>query len=173
MMTGVYAARNIMSTSHHDVWAVNTEKEYHEEARSTCTAAGDRMVPTQVQGRVDEPPNRSEEEIIRIVFAKLDPLAMGMAVGIVSGCAIFVATAILLIKGGPVIGPRLSLLGHFLFGFNMTWGGALLGFLEGGLVGFSIGYAGASLRNGSLRAYAKFRRWREETDRRRHLLDKV
>ena len=173
MMTGVYAARNIMENAHHDVWAVNTEKEYHEEARNTSHYAGDRMVPTQVHSTVGEPISRGEEEIIGIVFARLDPLALGVAVGIVSGCAIFIATAILLIKGGPVIGPRLSLLGHFLFGFKMTWAGALIGCLEGGLIGFSIGYAGATIRNGSMGAYAKFRRWREETDRRRHLLDKI
>lgn len=172
MMTGVYAARNIMGLSHHDVWAVNTEKEYHEEGRMALPSAGDRMVPTQVQGAVDESLS-GQEAIIQIVFAKLDPVALGVAVGVVTGLAIFAATAILLLKGGPVIGPRLSLLGHFLFGFNMTWGGALIGCLEGSLMGFSIGYAGAFIRNGSLRTYAKFRRWREETDRRRHLLDKV
>lgn len=173
MMTGVYAARNIMGTSRHDVWAVNTEKEYHEEARTVLPSAGDRLVPTPVRDTVGAPPSRSEEEIIQIVFAKLDPMAMGVAVGIVSGFTIFVATAILLIKGGPVIGPRLSLLGHFLFGFKMTWGGALIGCLEGGFAGFLIGYTAASIRNGSMRAYAKFRGWREETDRRRHLLDKI
>ncbi|MGD9852422.1 MAG: NAD(P)/FAD-dependent oxidoreductase [Nitrospirales bacterium] len=172
MMTGVYAARNIMGAAHHDVWAVNTEKEYHEEARNALPHASDRMVPTRVQG-MDEEPVSGQDAIIQIVFAKLDPFALGVAVGIVSGFAIFAATAILLIKGGPVIGPRLSLLGHFLFGFQMTWRGALIGCLEGGLIGFSIGYAGASLRNWSIRAYAKFSRWREEKDRRRHLLDKV
>lgn len=173
MMTGIYAARNIMGDSHHDVWAVNTEKEYHEEAEHALSYAGDRMVPERNRNSVSEPTRLGEEEIIQLVFAKLDPLALGVAVGIVSGLAIFVATAVLLIKGGPVVGPRLSLLGYFLFGFNMTWGGALIGSLEGSLIGFSIGYAGAFIRNGSMRAYAKFRRWREETDRRRHLLDKV
>lgn len=173
MMTGVYAARNIMGTSRHDVWAVNTEKEYHEESRTALPSAGDRMIPTPVRDTVGVSSGSSEEEIIQVVFAKLDPLALGVAVGIVSGCAVFFATVILLIKGGPVIGPRLSLLEHFLFGFNMSWGGALIGCLEGGLAGFLVGYAAASIRNGSMKAYAKFRSWREETDRRRHLLDKI
>ena len=34
MLTGVYAARNIAG-ERHDVWAVNTEMEYHEESRPT------------------------------------------------------------------------------------------------------------------------------------------
>lgn len=173
MVTGVYAANNIMGESYHDVWGVNTEKEYHEEERTASVNGGDRMVPARVRVTVKEPISGDEEEIIQMVFAKLDPLALGVAVGMVSGLAVFVATAILLIKGGPVVGPRLSLLGHFLLGFKMTWGGALVGCLEGGLAGFSIGYSGASLRNWSMKAYAKFNRWRDEAARRRDLLDKV
>jgi protoporphyrinogen oxidase len=170
MVTGVYAARNIMG-EHHDVWAVNTEKEYHEEGRSALVNAGDRMVPTRVQVTVEEPISGDEEEIIQMVFAKLDPVALGVAVGVVSGFAIFIATAILLIKGGPVMGPNLSLLGHFLFGFKMTWGGALVGCLEGCLVGFAIGSSVASLRNWGMKAYAKLMRWRGEAASRHNLLD--
>lgn len=32
MLTGLLAARNILDDQHHDVWAVNTEQAYHEEA---------------------------------------------------------------------------------------------------------------------------------------------
>ncbi|MCB9774910.1 MAG: NAD(P)/FAD-dependent oxidoreductase [Nitrospiraceae bacterium] len=171
MVTGVYAARNIMGESHHDVWAVNTEKAYHEEDRKTSGNGGDRMVPVRVQVSGDELPIENEEELIEIVFAKLDPVAMGVAVGSISGLLILIGTVILVLKGGPVVGPNLSLLGNFLFGFQVTWGGSLIGFLEGGVGGFALGYSGASLRNWSMQAYAKFIRWREEVNRRRNLLD--
>ncbi|MCA9452819.1 MAG: NAD(P)/FAD-dependent oxidoreductase, partial [Nitrospira sp.] len=62
MVTGVYAARNIMGESHHDVWAVNTEKAYHEEDRKTSGNGGDRMVPVRVQVSGDELPIENEEE---------------------------------------------------------------------------------------------------------------
>ena len=172
MVTGVYAARNIMGGSH-DVWAVNTEKEYHEEGKSPSVNTGDRMVPARVQVSVEEPLLEAEEELIEIVFARVDPLALGVAVGTVSGLLVFIATAILVIKGGPVVGPNLSLLGNFFLGFDVTWGGAFVGLLEGGVGGFAIGYLGASFRNWGMKAYAKFMRWREETARRRNLLDKV
>lgn len=171
MVTGVYAARNIMGESHHDVWAVNTEKAYHEENRTTSGDGGDRMVPVRVQVSGDELPIANEEELIEIVFAKLDPVAMGVAVGTISGLLILIGTVILVLKGGPVVGPNLSLLGNFLFGFQVTWSGSLIGFLEGGVGGFALGYSGASLRNWSMKAYAKFIRWREEVNRRRNLLD--
>ena len=172
MVTGVYAAQNIMG-GNQDVWAVNTEKEYHEEGRSDSDNAGDRMVPERVQVNVGEVFMEDEEGIIEIVFAKLDPVAVGVAVGLVSGLLIFIATAILVIKGGSVVGPNLSLLGNFLFGFQVTWDGALVGLLEGGIGGFAIGYVGASCRNWGMQAYARFMRWRGETARRRNLLDKV
>jgi hypothetical protein len=172
MVTGVYAARNIMG-EHHDVWAVNTDKEYHEEGQSAPANAGDRLVPARVQVLVEEPISVTEEEFIEMVFAKLDPLALGVAVGVVCGFTLFIATAILLIKGGSVVGPSLSLLGHFLIGFKMTWSGALMGFLEGGLVGFLLGYLSASLRNWSMKVYAQLMRCRGEAARRRNLLDKV
>jgi hypothetical protein len=49
---------------------------------------------------------------------------MGVAVGAVSGLAIFFATAILVIKGGPVVGPTCPCLEIFFYGFDVTWGGA-------------------------------------------------
>ena len=177
MMTGVYAARNIMG-GHYDVWGVNTEKEYHEEERDGSARVGDRMVPSRVPGTIGETAGwveeeEFEEEVIEEVFARLDPVALGVAVGVVSGLCIFLATAILLIKGGPLVGPTLSLLGQFLFGFQVTWGGALIGLIEGGLGGFTIGYVTARLRNWGMKTYGEFIRRRGEAANRRNLLDKV
>jgi len=47
MLTAIYAARNLIGEKH-DVWSVNTEKEYHEAAQ-TGHAAGDRLVPKRTQ----------------------------------------------------------------------------------------------------------------------------
>ena len=52
MMTGIYAARNVLGTTH-NVWSVNTEQGYHEEGNhSTAKSAnvvGGRMVPIPVK----------------------------------------------------------------------------------------------------------------------------
>ena len=172
MLTGVYAAGNIVG-ERHNVWAVNTEKEYHEEEHVTRPNAGDRLVPTRVSVPVGEAIGESEDKVIEVAFAKIDPLAFGIAVGVVSGIVIFMASAILLLRGGPVVGPTLSLLGNYLFGFEVTWVGAVMGLLEGGVLGFAVGALAAGLRNWALKAYAKVVRWREERDDRRHLLDKM
>ena len=93
--------------------------------------------------------------------------------GAVGGLGLFLATAILLIKGGRVVGPNLSLLGQFLPGFSMTWAGATIGLIEAGLFGFLAGYAGSWLCNQGVMAYASLLRSRAETKEGRDLLDKV
>ena len=128
MLTGVYAAGNILG-ERHDVWAVNTEKEYHEEERVAQPNAGDRLVPTRVSVSVEEAIEKTEDTVIEVAFAKIDSLALGVAIGVVSGLGIFMASAILLLKSGPVVGPRLSLLGNYLFGFEVTWAGAVIGLI--------------------------------------------
>ena len=139
MLTGVYAAGNILG-ERHDVWSVNTEQEYHEEKRVAQPTAGDRLVPSRISVSVDEViTEESEVKVIEFAFAKIDPLALGVAVGLVSGFGIFLALAVLLLKDGPVVGPTLSLLGNFLFGFEPTWKGALIGIGEVGCMGFMVG----------------------------------
>ena len=172
MLTAVYAARNIMG-EHLDVWAVNTENEYHEEGRVARLNVGDRLVPAPVRVSVADGLEAQEDEVIEAAFARLDPLALGIAIGTVSGLGILAATAILLFKGGTVVGPNLSLLRNYLFGFEMTWVGAFIGFLEAGVWGFLLGFLGAGLRNWGLNAYASIVRLRAETEARRHLLDKI
>ena len=172
MLTGVYAAGNILGEKH-DVWSVNTEKEYHEEERVPKPNTGDRLVPTRVSVSVGESIEESEDTVIEVAFAKIDPLAFGIAIGVVSGLGIFMASAILLLRGGPVVGPMLSLLGNYLIGFEVTWVGAVIGLLEGGMLGFVVGALAAGLRNWALKLYAKIVRSREERDDRRHLLDKM
>lgn len=88
---------------------------------------------------------RAEEEatqaLLKRVFARYDPVALGAAVGTVAGLGLCLATVVLLLKGGYPVGPNLSLLGHYLTGYRVTWSGAALGLLEGGLLGFLFGYA--------------------------------
>jgi hypothetical protein len=64
------------------------------------------------------------------------------------------ATVILLVREGPVVGPNLSLLKVYFHGFAPTWTGAFVGLVEAGIVGFALGYVGAGLKNWGMKAYA-------------------
>ncbi len=175
MLTGVYAARNIVGADY-DVWSVNVEQEYHEEVRSetgkATIAAGvqERLVPVRAPA---QPGPLTPEEFVEAAFARLDPLAMGASVGLVSSAGLIAASVILLLKQGPVVGPNLSLLANYLLGFEVSWTGLWIGAIEAAAGGFMLGYVGASLRNWGITAYAWLIKRRAEAEDRRDLLDRV
>ncbi len=172
MMTGVLAARNIVDGSRRDVWSVNTEKSYHEEATASERTGGDRLTPSRVRPEPVRLPV-ALEEVIATLYSRLEPLALGAALGAVSGILVFLMTAILLVRGGEVVGPNLSLLAQYLWGYSVTWPGAVIGLIEGGIGGFLGGYAIAHLRNVALRTYLVSVRKTIEIAQNRDLLDKV
>ena len=172
MLTGVYAARNITG-ERYDVWSVNTEKEYVEEGQLPVLSHGDRLVPSRVTVPVEETTRELDDDMIEAAFARLDPLALGVAVGLVTGAGLLLATSILLLKGGQYVGQTLSLVGIYVPGFSVTWTGATIGFVEVGLMGFGLAYVGASLRNMGMDFYARLVQWRSENGVCRYLLDKL
>ena len=48
MMTALLAARNIALGAHYDPWKVNTDAEYHEEARLEDEDRSGRLTPSRV-----------------------------------------------------------------------------------------------------------------------------
>ena len=137
MITGIMAARNTLG-SHHDLWSVNEEQEYIEEAQK-------------------KPEDRtSREKLLARTFARMDKLAFAAAVGTVSGLVLFFATLWLVIKGGDVVGPRLILLAQYFIGFTVTVEGACVALGYGFFWGFLLGWLFAYLRNLSL-AYLLYR----------------
>ncbi len=155
MLAGIYAARNLVG-GQYDVWSVNTEQEYHEAGPSPgavaqAAAGTERSAP--VSFRSAHVPT-SLEEVIATAFARLDPVALGAALGVVAALQMFFATAILLVKGGPNLGRHLSLIAYYLPGFRVSWTRAPIGCLEAGTWAFGLGYLIAALRNQGLAAYA-------------------
>lgn len=70
---------------------------------------------------------------------RLNARAWGIALGLVCGLGLLIATNILVLKGGPVVGPHLRLLGTYLPGYRVTFAGSLLGFGYGMLIGYCAG----------------------------------
>jgi hypothetical protein len=82
-------------------------------------------------------------------FAPIDKLAVGVALGITCGLGLFLLTAyhVMLLEGSNEPQPNLWLLEHYFVGYTVTWGGALIGFFWGLVVGFVVGWFAAFLRN--------------------------
>jgi protoporphyrinogen oxidase len=131
MVTAAHAARNVAGGSL-PVWDVNVDDAYHE--------GGDRAVPASVA------PQRLVD-LLQDAFARYDPVALGTAFGSVAGVGLFLASAVLLLRGGEVVGPNLALLANYLPGFGLTWPRAALGAIEAAGVGFALGYGLAHLLN--------------------------
>ena len=99
-----------------------------------------------------EPKRRRDAEriLLMALFARLDAVAMTLATGTVVALGLFLATAILLIKGAPEgvpVGPNLNALSTFLPGYRVTWPGALTGTFYGFLIGAAVGFVLSVLWN--------------------------
>ena len=81
-----------------------------------------------------------EDEVLMRAVRRVRSVLLGLVFGITFGTIIFLATAVLLLKGGEIVGPHLALLGQFFPGYNVTWGGGLIGFVYGFLFGFAMGW---------------------------------
>jgi hypothetical protein len=90
-------------------------------------------------------PEPAEDARVRIM--RLDALAQGITTGLVCGIGVFVATNWLLLKGGPVVGPNLALLGQFFLGYQVTFAGSVIGFAWAFVYGGAAGYAVGRLYN--------------------------
>lgn len=70
---------------------------------------------------------------------KLNARAWGIAVGLLFGLGIFLATIVLVMKGGKTVGPHLALIGQYLPGYRVTVGGAFIGFVYLFVIGYGVG----------------------------------
>jgi protoporphyrinogen oxidase len=128
MYTGMLAAKNVLG-GNYDIWQVNEDDQYLEE---DAAAAEKRVL---------------WENILTSAFARLDKFAFAVATGVVSGGLLFAATLWLVIKGGEVVGPNLSLLEQYFIGYTVTVKGAFIAFGYSFFWGFLFGWLIAYLRN--------------------------
>jgi hypothetical protein len=88
-----------------------------------------------------------ETELLRASIRKLRSGIMAVVFGMTSGMGLFLATIWLVIRGGPVVGPHLGLLGNYFPGYTVTWSGAVIGFFYAAAVGALIGWLVAWIYN--------------------------
>ena len=92
------------------------------------------------------------EEIVFTRVLQLNAVVQGIVLGLLTGVAIFIATNWLVLKGGRVVGPHLSLLNQFFIGYEVSFLGSLVGFAYGCVFGFAVGYVIAVVYNFAARA---------------------
>jgi hypothetical protein len=92
-------------------------------------------------------PPANEEELLLRAVARLNANMLGIVAGLLSGLILFLATIILVVKGGPSPGRHLVLLSQYFIGYEITVVGAFVGFLYASLLGYIAGYVVGKIYN--------------------------
>ena len=93
------------------------------------------------------PVNPSAKPVgLSFAFSPIHKSALGVAVGMVSGLAVFGLTVFHVVLH-PTEGPNLALLAQYFYGYDVSWRGAFLGLVWGFVSGFVFGWFGAFVRN--------------------------
>lgn len=79
------------------------------------------------------------ERDLRRAIARLNGRAWGIAFGMLLGGGLFLATIILVLRGGDPVGPHLGLLGVYFPGYSVTLLGSLIGFVYAFVLGYALG----------------------------------
>ena len=95
------------------------------------------------------------EKIVMTKLVRLSATVYGVVFGLTLGIGILVATLWLVVRGGPVVGPNLALLGQFFRGYTVTYVGSLVGFTYGFVTGFVIGFSIATIYNWIVERWSK------------------
>ena len=96
---------------------------------------------------MDQRLSDKERELVRQAFEQTSEQGWGLALGVVAALGLFVATVWLVIKGGPVVGPRLGLLSVYFPGYSVTWPGAFIGAAYMFFLGYGAGRVVATIYN--------------------------
>ena len=88
----------------------------------------------------------NEQALVQEVV-RLSRNVLGLTLGMLFGSGLFLATNILVLKGGPRMGQNLQLLNQFFPGYRVTFAGSFLGLIYGFAVGYISGWIIATVYN--------------------------
>ena len=91
--------------------------------------------------------SEQEQQAIRKAFERTSEQGWGLALGFLAAALLFLATAILVVRGGENVGPHLGLLGVYLPGYSVTWTGAFIGAGYMFFLGYGAGRTIATIYN--------------------------
>lgn len=80
-----------------------------------------------------------ESQQLKAALARLNGRAWGIAIGLLAGGGLFLATIILVAKGGQNVGQHLVLLASYFPGYSVSVAGSFIGFVYGFVLGYALG----------------------------------
>lgn len=88
-----------------------------------------------------------EERALTNAVRRASEQGWGIAIGLLSGVGLFLATMTLVVKGGTNPGPHLGLLRVYFPGYSVTLVGAAIGFVYAFVGGYAVGRTVATIYN--------------------------
>jgi hypothetical protein len=79
------------------------------------------------------------QDEVRTTLLRLNARAWGIALGLLFGLGLALATLVLVVRGGAEVGPHLGLIALFLPGYRVSVAGAFIGFAYMFVIGYAIG----------------------------------
>ncbi|HEX6065868.1 MAG TPA: hypothetical protein VFZ04_16665 [Longimicrobiales bacterium] len=77
--------------------------------------------------------------MLQTALRRLNARAWGIAVGLLLGFGLFMATNLLVVQGGPNMGRHLNLLSVYFPGYRVSFLGSLIGFVYAFVIGYGLG----------------------------------
>ena len=89
------------------------------------------------------------EEIrqVRKALLRMNAQGWGIAIGLLAGLGLFVATNWLVLRGGYAVGNHLQLLSVYFPGYRVTFLGSFIGLAYALVLGYAVGYAVSAIYN--------------------------
>jgi hypothetical protein len=89
----------------------------------------------------------TERQEVRRAFDRTSEQGWGLALGFLAAIVLFVATAVLVVRGGEDMGQHLGLLSVYLPGYSVSWAGAFVGAAYMFFLGYGAGRTIATVYN--------------------------
>jgi hypothetical protein len=90
---------------------------------------------------------QEENRELTRTLARLNARAWGIALGLLAGGGLLLATLFLVARGGPTVGQHLALLRAYFPGYSVTIAGSFVGLVYGFVVGYAVGRIIGSVYN--------------------------
>ncbi len=81
----------------------------------------------------------AREPSLQTAILRLNERAWAISTGLLLAIGLFIATNVLVIRGGPKVGEHLRLLAVYFPGYRVTFWGSLVGFVYAFVVGYALG----------------------------------
>jgi hypothetical protein len=79
------------------------------------------------------------DDAVRKELLRVNEQALGIAFGLLLGSGLFIATILLIVKGGADVGAHLKLLHVYFPGYQVTVMGSFIGFVYAFVAGYGLG----------------------------------